>query len=279
MPGLVVEGGAFRGAYTDGALDALLAHGIEFPYIVGVSAGISNAYSYASKQFGRNWKILEQYRGDKRYYGAGNYLKCRSLFGLDFIYDEIPNKLIPFDFEALRGYGGKLLAGVTNARTGKVEYLEPDLGDKRFQVLRATCALPLFFPVIKIGKEAYYDGGMADPIPIRRAIDDGNRKNLIILTREKGYIKTAGHSTKLSAFAIGCKYPALKKVVLCRHIGYNKTVELCEQLEQQGRAVLLRPAAEVNVGRFEGDIEKLRGLYRAGYDDAQEKIDQIRGLF
>lgn len=279
MPGLVVEGGAFRGAYTDGALDALIAHNIEFPYIIGVSAGISNAYSYASKQFGRNWKILEQYRGDKRYLGARNFLTCKSLFGLDFIYDEIPNKHIPFDYEALRAYPGKLLAGVTNARTGKAEYFEPDFSDRTFQILRATCALPLFFPVIRVQGKEYYDGGMADPIPIRRAIDDGNRKNLIILTREPGYRKTAGRSTKLSAAAIGRRYPALKEVVLHRHIGYNKTVALCEKLEQQGQAVILRPCANINVGRFEGDIAKLRRLYEAGYADAEAKLEQIRGLF
>ncbi len=278
MAGLVVEGGAMRGLYTDGVLDALLDYKIMFPYVIGVSAGISNAYSYVSKQRGRNWEIIEKYRNDKRYFSIRNYFKEKSIFGMDFIYDEIPNQLIPYDYQALKAYQGKLLAGVTNVKTGKVEYFDQYSADRQFTILRATCALPLFFPVIQLNGNGYYDGGMADPIPIRKSIADGNPKNLIVLTREVGYQKTAGKSTRLSAKLIRKKFPALEPIVLNRHIAYNETVAYCEQLEQEGKAILLRPAAEVNVGRFEKDIPTLKRLYEAGYQDTVAKIDQIRGF-
>ena len=121
MTGLVLEGGTFRGTFSAGFMDALIEENIEFPYIVGVSAGISNAASYVSKQFGRNLEIFKKYRNDKRYVGAGNYMRCKSYFGLDFVYDEIPNKLVPFDYEEYHKYKGRFLVGVTNAETGKFE--------------------------------------------------------------------------------------------------------------------------------------------------------------
>ena len=119
MTGLVLEGGTFRGIYSAGIMDAFLEEEIEFPYVVGVSAGISNGVSYVSKQFGRNIEIMDKYRNDKRYIGVGNYKKHKSLFGLDFVYGEIPQQLIPFDYETFRQYEGKCLVGVTNAITGK----------------------------------------------------------------------------------------------------------------------------------------------------------------
>ena len=92
------------------------------PYMIGVSAGICDGFSYISKQRERNLKILMNHRNDKRYMGAGNLLKERSLFGLDFVYDTIPNKLYPFDWKTFNEYKGTIKVGVTNAWTGTVSY-------------------------------------------------------------------------------------------------------------------------------------------------------------
>ena len=176
MPSLILEGGTLRPIFTAGILDALLDNNISFPYCIGVSAGITNGVSYLSKQKGRNLEIIMKYRNDKRYLGYGNFLKCKSLFGLDFVFDEIPNKLVPFDMDTYKKYPGKVLVGVTNAKTGETEYLDGKELDDKATLLRATCAIPIFFPVIKINNNEYYDGGLCDPIPVRKAIEDGNKK-------------------------------------------------------------------------------------------------------
>lgn len=93
MPSLVLEGGTFRPIFSAGVMDALLDNDIMFPYCIGVSAGITNGVSYISKQKGRNLDVIKNYRNDKRYFGVNNFLKCKSIFGLDFTFDEIPNKL------------------------------------------------------------------------------------------------------------------------------------------------------------------------------------------
>lgn len=169
MPGLVLEGGTFRPVFSCGVMDALLDNGIMFDYVIGVSAGITYAASYLSRQRERNINILRQYRGDKRYFGARNLLHDHSIFGTDFVFDTIPNQLVPFDWDTFHKYQGKYLVGVTNAKTGKAEYLDGMRMDRPCTMLRATCAIPIYFPSVQMDGETYYDGGLADPIPILRS--------------------------------------------------------------------------------------------------------------
>lgn len=279
MPGLVLEGGTFRPIFSAGVMDAMLEHDILFPYCIGVSAGITNGFSYISKQKGRNLEILRQYRHDRRYIGAGNFLKCRSLFGLQFAFEEIPNRLIPFDWDTFAQYEGTYLVGVTNARTGKPEYLNGKNLDRANTMVKATCAIPLVFPAIRLNGERYFDGGICDPIPVRKALADGNEKLLIVLTRPVGYEKTLGKSNRTAAKVLKRRYPNLVEPLLTRHIKYNETVRFCEELERQGRAVLLRPAYHGIIDSFEKDMDKIEASYRYGYALAQQRMDDIAALF
>lgn len=278
MPSLILEGGTFRPIFSAGIMDALLDNDIIFPYCIGVSAGITNGYSYISKQKGRNLKLLA-YRNDKRYVNIKNFLKCKSLFGLDFVFDEIPNKLVPFDNETFLDYDGKVVVGVTNAKTGQVEYLDGKQIDKPWTILRATCAIPLIFPAIEFNGNKYYDGGVGDPIPIKKAVADGNEKHLIILTQPKGYVK---EFDKKSIFLLNLfkkKFGALKDHALNRHTRYNESVKYCEQLEREGKALILRPAPDQAINSFEKDVNILREAYENGYKLAIENLDKIKSLF
>ena len=279
MPSLILEGGTFRPIFTAGILDALLDNNIIFPYCIGVSAGITNGVSYISKQRGRNLEVVTKYRNNKKYFGYSNFLKCKSIFGLDFVFDEIPNKLVPFDMDTYKKYDGKILVGVTNAKTGKTEYLDGKNLDDRATMLRATCAIPVFFPVIKINGEEYYDGGICDPIPIRKAILDGNEKHLIILTRPKGYKKEFSKKNVYASKLLCNKYPKLKEPFLTRHDTYNETVKFCEELEKQGKALILRPDADKSIESFEKDVNKLKAGYDHGYDLAIRHLTEIKSLF
>ena len=277
MPSLILEGGTLRPIFSAGVMDALLDNNITFPYCIGVSAGITNGVSYISKQKGRNLEVVTKYRNDNRYLSYRNFLRCKSIFGLDFVFDEIPNNLIPFDMDTYRKYPGKVLVGVTNAHTGKTEYLNgKDLDDKA-TMLRATCAIPLLFPVIKINGKEYYDGGLCDPIPIKKAIADGNTKHLIVLTQPKGYKKELSKKNILVAKLLNKKYPNLKTPLLNRHNHYNETVKFCEQLENEGKVLILRP--EYNLDSFEKDINKLKSSYDHGYNLTINHLSEIKKLY
>lgn len=274
MVGLVLEGGTFRPIYSAGIMDAFLKEGILFPYCIGVSAGISNGVSYISRQPERNLEILRRFRHDKRYIGLRNFIGSKSLFGLDFAYDEIPNQLIPFDWDTYRRYEGKVMVGVTNALTGKGEFLEGHQINRTCTMLRATCAIPLLFPPIFINGTPYYDGGLVNPIPFQKALDDGCDKLIIILTRPDDYRKTLSKSTKFAARRMKKRFPALEKILLSRHEDYNASVEKCRRLEKEGRAFIFRPEYPLN--SMEKDIGQIEKNYRMGFSLAEKRMNEVR---
>ena len=276
MTGLVLEGGTFRGIYSAGIMDAFLEAEIEFPYVVGVSAGISNGLSYVSKQFGRNIEILEKFRNDKRYIGVGNYRKQNSLFGLDFVYGDIPREHVPFDYETFRRYTGKCLVGVTNALTGKPEYLDAMEDGEDFQFLRASCAIPGYFPAIMINDTPYYDGGLASPIAVKQALKDGCSKVVIILTQPEGFVKKCGKGNIFMSQVIKKKYPQIEMLLLARHRIYNKQIEFCNELERRGKAIIFRP--EYKLDSFESNTETLRESWQMGYEMGKKRLDEVRSF-
>ena len=278
MSGLVLEGGTFRPIFSCGVMDAMLDNDIHFSYVIGVSAGITDGFSYVSKQRKRSYDILINHRHDKRYIGLRNYFTDKSLFGLKFAYEVVPNEIYPFDWETFLGNPAEIKVGVTNARSGKAEYLDGKELDLKCTMLKATCAIPFVFPPIAIKGEDYFDGGICDPIPVRKALSDGNKKLLIILTRPKGYQKKLSKANIFAAKRLEKKYPKLVEPLLTRHEKYNETVVYCEQLEKEGKALILRPTQEVQIASFEKDLEKIDRIYRFGYEEAVKNLDKIREI-
>ena len=266
MTGLVLEGGAFRGLFTAGVLDAFLDIKAELKYVIGVSAGATNAYSYISKQRGRNLEIMERFMDNKRYISYGNLIRCKSLMDLDFVFDEIPNKHCIFDYKTFYEFDGKMLAGAFNIETGEVEYFDKELLDKRSSILRASIAIPLMFPFQNINGQYYADGGLSEPIPINKSIADGNNKNIIVLTRNEGYRKKQSKANKITNKIYKKKYPKLAKVLRDRHIKYNEQLDYCKELEDCGKAIIIRPTIAMDISRFERDKNKLKAIYQNGYD-------------
>lgn len=275
MTGLVLEGGAFRGLFTAGVLDALLDIGADFKYVIGVSAGATNAYSYVSKQKGRNLEIMERFINHKRYVGYGNLIRCRSIMDLDFVFDEIPNKYCIFDYDTFYKYTGKMLVGAFNIESGEVEYFDKDSLDDKNMILRASCAIPLMFPFAKINGKLYADGGLKDSIPIKKSIADGNKKNIIVLTRNEGYVKKQSRANEFTYKLYKKKYPMLAEVLNNRYSEYNEQVKFCKELEKKGEAIIIRPTIKMDISRFERNKEKLKAIYKNGYDIVMEQKEKI----
>ncbi|MVX62734.1 patatin family protein [Clostridium chromiireducens] len=275
MTGLVLEGGAFRGLFTAGVLDALLDIKAEIKYIVGVSAGATNAYSYVSRQKGRNLEIMERFMDNKRYISYGNLIKCRSIMDLDFVFDEIPNQHCIFDYKTFYEFDGKMLAGAFNIQTGENEYFDKDLLDKRSSILRASIAIPLMFPFEKINGQYYADGGLSEPIPINKSISDGNDKHIIVLTRNEGYRKKQSKANELTYRIYRNKYPKLAKVLRERHIKYNEQLDFCKKLEDSGKAIIIRPSISMEINRFERDKARLKEIYQNGYNLIMKDKEKI----
>lgn len=268
--GLILEGGGMKGIYTAGVLDFFLDKDIEFSSCYGVSAGACCMCSYLSKQRKRAYRTNVNYLGQKAYCSVESLLTTGDLFGVDMCYGLIPDYLDPYDHEAFEQYPGKAYAVVTNIRTGEAEYML--LEDMRRDIIavRASSSMPLVSRNVKIGGGLYLDGGISDSIPIRRSMQDGNRKNVIVMTKEEGYVRAASGPTELAMVkARYVRYPKVYERMRERHIAYNGTVQYIEELKKQGNVFVIRPKHKSNVGRVEKDRAKLEALYEEGYKDAE----------
>lgn len=273
--GLVLEGGGMRGVYTAGVLEYFLEQDLCFPYVIGVSAGACNAASYLSKQRGRNRIVNVDYVTDPRYISWRNYFKSRQFFGMDFIFDEIPNKLVPYHYDEFYKNESEFVIGTTDCHTGKpVYYGKKDYGKDMLKVLKASSSLPFIAPEVEFNSRVLLDGGISDPIPIKKAQQDGLKKNIVILTRNRGYTKKPSKFT----FMVKRKYPhytGLQKALTERCRTYNETLRYVEQEEKNGTVLVIQPQEPLTVGRMERNPQKLEKLYLQGYEEARKSIERI----
>lgn len=278
--GLVVEGGAMRAVFVCGCMDALLEHDVEVDYFIGVSAGIANGVSYISKQKRRNIEIATEFCNDRRYMGFRNFFvpKNKSYFGIDFTFKIIPQRLKPFDYEKFEAYEGEVIAVVSNVRTGKPEYISMLGNPHRDDYLIASCSLPIMFPTRVIEGSEYLDGGLCDPMPIRRAIEDGCDRILVLSTREKGYRKKTEAIDRLAIRAMKDRRNFVNAIA-SRPKVYNFSMEIVDALEAEGRVKVIRPKDTGSFSRTEKNIEKMWRFYQEGYDAVEARIDEIKEYF
>ena len=277
MNGLVLEGGGMRGLYTAGVLDLFLDRDIVFDYVIGVSAGACNAVSYLTGQRKRNYHVNIDYINDKRYMSIQNFLKDGCLFSEEMMFHTIPKELLPFDYEAFRQSKVPFIACCTSCLTGKPVYHRVADLEADYKPVLASMSLPLVSKMVSYHGDLLLDGGMADPIPVEKALRDGCDKLVVVLTREKGYRKTPESTLKL-AKVLYHKYPKLVKAIAERHNIYNAQLDLCRELEDQGRAIGSNPDEKVCIKRTAKDTEQLDALYHLGYDDANRQADVIKAF-
>ncbi len=264
--GLVLEGGATRAIFSSGVMDFLLENNIKANYVIGVSAGISNGMSYVSNQKGRPLEI-SRYFSDPRYMGLKHLLnpKMRCYYNLDFAFGTVPNEYIPFDSDAYSASGCETIAGVTNIMTGECEYMHVPAYDNSWKVLVASCALPILFQPVEINGNKYLDGGIADPVPVNRAIEDGCDRIIVVTTREKSYIKQKDTGASISS-KIYKKYPKVSNLLSKRTQLYNKSRENLKKLENEGKIFWVAPSDTSSWGRTDKTADKIDSIYNEGYE-------------
>ena len=266
---LVLEGGGLRGVFTCGVLDCFMDHGIRFPFTIGVSAGACNGLSYMSGQKGRakasNIDLMDKYH----YVGLKYLLTQGCIMDYKLLFEDFPEKLIPYDYDAYFSNPDRFVMVVTNCVTGKPEYLEEKKSSERvMSIVRASSSLPFVTKITYVDGIPMLDGGIADSIPVRYAIEQGYENIVVILTRNKGYRKKVGKMHIAKMFYR--KYPELQKALSRRNTVYNQTMDMIEQMEEEGRITVIRPIRPIQVSRMEKDTRKLSDLYNEGYEIAEK---------
>lgn len=271
---LILEGGGFRGLYTSGVLDCFMERGLYLSDVYGVSAGACNAVNYAAKEVGRTADINFHFCNDKRYVSYRNLVKYHSAFNMEFLFDEVPEEYAAFDYQTFFHSDVTTHIGATNLLTGKCDFFTQQQMDRKMFPVRASCALPLFSHIFYLNGTPYLDGGIANPIPISRAINDGHRKNIVVLTQHPEFVKKPTSTMRLIR-RVYQDYPQFIHAEEIRHKIYNRQRRVCAILAKTRQAFILQPKEPVRVKSMEASETRLRELYQWGYDDASANLDRI----
>lgn len=273
--GIVLEGGAFRGLFTAGAIDFLLENEISFDYIVGVSAGAGNALNYVTKQIGRTkWMITAD--EENSYHGVKHMMKSGKFLDLDRMVVEFSVKQNPFDFEAYLASKQEHELVATNCETGEAEYFGKQPKQiEMLKAMKASCSVPFACKPVEFQGNHYLDGSLSDSIPVQRAFDKGCDKSLVIMTRRGDELPS--DYSKMGPLLSNYKknYPKFYDTLCRRSEMYVKQVELLNELENAGKVMVLRPELE-SISKFEKDKEKQEAFYQHGRDQMEKRFVELK---
>lgn len=276
--GIIDVGGGYRGVYGAGVLDYCLDNDIKFDVAIGISAGSANLVTYAAGQARRTLKFYTEYGMRKEYASVRNFIFKRSFVDLDYCYGTLSNSggEYPLDFTAIQNNPMKFIAVATNAITGEAKYFTAeDMAQDNYNIMKASSALPFASPPYEIAGNLYFDGGLSDLIPIKKAFDEGCDRIVLILTKPRDTIRTPEKDT-FFANRIKKKYPKAAKNLIKRAETYNNAVALAKELEKQGKVLIVAPKDTFGVDTLTKNPEPMKKLYELGYQDGKSILNFIK---
>lgn len=276
--GLVVEGGGMKCAYNAGILDVFLDHQITFDYCIGVSGGAGNVASFMAGQRGRNIRFFTEHIHSPQYFGVKSLLKTGNLFGLQYIYGELTNSTgkDPLNFPAIMKNPAEYEVAATNAVTGEAEYFgKEDMKQDDYRPIMASSAIPAACRPVEINGVPYYDGGISDAIPVRRALEKGCDRIVVILSKQRDYVRKP-QGMRFLYSTLCRKYPKIIEDIDRRHITYRENLQEVFDLEKEGKAFVFAPSEHVKVGTYSMDEKTERILYDLGVKDFSDQEEVLK---
>jgi len=274
--GIVLEGGGMRGMYTCGILDVLMENHIFLDGMVGVSAGIAFGCNYKSRQAGRALRYNVRFAHDKRYSGIMSLLKTGNYYNAWFAYRLVPTHYDVFDYNVFEDTPMECYAVCFDVITGEGVYQRLDhVDDNFFEWIRASASMPVVSRPVEVGGRLLLDGGLADSIPLEFMMNKGYNRNVVILTREEGYRKTAEHGLWLMKPMLR-KWPKVIEALQHRPAMYNRQLQVVREQERLGNAFVFRPAKPLEVSRTTHDPKEMNRVYQQGRDEALQRLDELK---
>lgn len=290
-PALVLEGGGFRGMFTAGVLDVLQERGVYgFSGVWGVSAGAVNASNFRSRQIGRTMRDILAFRDDRRFMSLWSLATTGDMAGVDFMYDEVQNRLDPCDADAFNASETPMWAVVSDVTFGTPAYLPVRRYPEDIDRVRASASLPTVSRIVELDGHRYLDGGTTDSIPYAAALGlpgapevEGRpaaERALVVLTQDRGFVREqagSGEQIALRSHRYD-RYPYYLEALRTRAERYNAQRERLWELEDAGTCLVIAPEEPVRVGSSTRDGESLLALYVAGRRQALERIAEIEAF-
>lgn len=281
MTGLLDVGGGMKCAFSAGIYDCFMKNGVTFDYCLGVSAGTMNLLSYIAGERGRMIDLYcsaaesDEYLSLAALINDGSYMNYNSLRKDYFTEDE---GKFPFDFAAYRDSPAEFAVAVTRAADAEPVYFrKEEMGSSVIDYMSASCCLPIASKPILIDGVEYYDGGIAEPIPYAKAFEDGCDRLVVVLSspaaEKASKVRGAG---LMSAYLND--YPAIGDAIETRHVIYNYCVRHLRKYEREGKVIILAPEDLHGATTLIKDVKVISGLYNAGYQMAEQRLEDIRSL-
>ena len=267
---IIDVGGGFRAIFGAGVLDRCLEEGIAFDHCYGVSAGSANLTSFLAHQHGRNHTFYTQYAFRKEYASVNSFIHNHNFANLDYVYGTLSNHdgENPLDYEAFAANPAQFTVVACDARDGSTKYFtKDDMHYDDYDVLKASSAVPVACQPYVIDGVPYFDGGIADPVPVQKAIDDGCDRIVLVLTRPKDVIREQ-HKDVAPARILRRSHPEAAERPLERYTTYNTEVAVAKQYEAEGKVLILAPEELYGLSTLSKTYEGLERMYRAGYGQA-----------
>lgn len=270
--GVIDVGGGYRGIYAAGILDYCMDNNIHFDLGIGVSAGSANLISYAAGQPGRNYKFYTEYGNRKECTSARNFITKGTFIDLDYAYSTLSNSNgeNSLDFKAVKENPMEYYVVAVKAETGQTEYFSKnDIKQDDYNILKASCAIPFVCHPYNVDNIPYFDGGIGDPIPIKKAFELGCDKVVLILTKPIENISNSYTDIRL-ANLIKNKYPNAANKLYTKSYNYDKCIKLAEEYQKEGKVLIIAPDDTCGVTTLKRDKKLLDNFYKKGYKDGKK---------
>lgn len=274
--GLILEGGGMRGMFTLGVMDVMMENGIEYDGAIGVSAGAVFGCNYKSKQIGRGLRYNTRFCRDRRYCGFYSLLTDGNYFSKGFCYGVVPLEYDKFDIETYEANPMEFWAVCTDVETGEPCYHRHDsYSDHGFEWFRASASLPLVAQIVEIDGRKLMDGGISDSVPVRFFEGEGYDRNVVVLTRPRGYMKERSDVNALVRLKYR-RYPEFLKTLENRPGMYNEEMEYIRKREEEGGLFVIAPKEPLRIRRLEKDPDAMRAAYDIGREAVLERLDELK---
>ena len=272
---LIVEGGAMRGIFASGVLDAFMSCDFQpYDFAIGVSAGASNLLGYLSNQPKRSYNVITELATSKTFFNPKRFLKGGDLVDVEWLWQE-SNRRYPVDKQSLFE-GIPFLATVTNVSNGHADYYRINESNMQ-EALIATAALPIAVKTPSCFSGACYtDGGVADSIPVKEAYHRGARDITVILSHPLSYqMNPAKHPWLMKKLL--SRYPGVAEAMVHRAENYNASLEFIRNPPANTVVKVIAPPENFAVKRLTMKPEVLEDGYSMGLDAGHSHISNLMG--
>lgn len=281
MTGIIDVGGGMKCAYSAGLYDSFLDNGIKFDYYLGVSAGSMNLLSFIAGERGRNIQMYRNSAEGDEYLSVSNFVHTGAYMNYKKVREEVYSDTgdNAFDYNAFFSSGCKFTVSVTDADSGDTVYFDrKNMKDREtlLDIISASCCLPIVSKPQLVDGKYYFDGGLAEPVPFRKAFDDGCDKLVVVMSTSVDKKRERMPGMNIVGPAVLRAYPNVSDVIDDRPVIYNYMIRCLKEYEREGKVIIFSPNDIPGAFSLIKNVDVVNRLYANGFSDGEEYAEKLK---